>query len=43
MILEKRAPKQADAVLAFIKLSRQQKAISKNELIEESGSRRFQH
>jgi primosomal protein N' (replication factor Y) len=38
MILEKRAPKQADAVLAFIKLSRQQKAISKNELIEESGS-----
>jgi len=37
-ILEKRAPKQADAVLAFIKLSRQQKAISKNELIEESGS-----
>jgi primosomal protein N' (replication factor Y) len=38
MILEKRAPKQADAVLAFIKLSRQQKAVSKNELIEESGS-----
>ncbi|GGH05916.1 replication restart helicase PriA [Mucilaginibacter phyllosphaerae] len=37
-ILEKRAPKQADAVLAFIKLSRQQKAIAKNELIEESGS-----
>jgi primosomal protein N' (replication factor Y) len=37
-ILEKRAPKQADAVLAFIKLSRQQKAVSKNELIEESGS-----
>jgi primosomal protein N' (replication factor Y) len=37
-ILEKRAPKQADAVLAYIKLSRQQKAISKNELIEESGS-----
>lgn len=37
-ILEKRAPKQADAVLAFIKLSRQQKAVAKNELIEESGS-----
>jgi primosomal protein N' (replication factor Y) len=37
-ILEKRAPKQADAVLAYIKLSRQQKAISKNELIEESGT-----
>ncbi len=37
-ILEKRAPKQADAVLAFIKLSRQQKAISKSELIEASGS-----
>ena len=38
VILEKRAPKQADAVLAFIKLSRQQKAVSKSELIEESGS-----
>jgi primosomal protein N' (replication factor Y) len=38
IILEKRAPKQADAVLAYIKLSRQQKAITKNELIEESGS-----
>jgi primosomal protein N' (replication factor Y) len=37
-ILEKRAPKQADAVLAFIKLSRQQKTISKNDLIEASGS-----
>ncbi|MBD1384452.1 primosomal protein N' [Mucilaginibacter rigui] len=37
-ILEKRAPKQADAVLAFIKLSRRQKAVAKNELIEESGS-----
>ncbi|MGY3211081.1 replication restart helicase PriA [Mucilaginibacter sp. HD30] len=37
-ILEKRAPKQADAVLAYIKLSRQQKAISKNELIEASGA-----
>ncbi|MBB5394948.1 primosomal protein N' [Mucilaginibacter sp. AK015] len=38
VILEKRAPKQADAVLAFIKLSRGQKAVSKSELIEESGS-----
>ncbi|MES2266893.1 MAG: primosomal protein N' [Bacteroidota bacterium] len=38
IILEKRAPKQADAVLAFIKLSRRQKTVSKNELIEESGS-----
>jgi len=37
-ILEKRAPKQADAVLAYIKLSRQQKAVSKTELIEESGA-----
>ena len=37
-ILEKRAPKQADAVLAHIKLSRHQKAISKNELIEASGA-----
>ncbi|HAL81807.1 MAG TPA: primosomal protein N' [Mucilaginibacter sp.] len=37
-ILEKRAPKQADAVLTFIKLSRQQKSISKSELIEESGA-----
>ncbi len=37
-ILEKRAPKQADALLAFIKLARTQKAISKNELIEESGA-----
>jgi primosomal protein N' (replication factor Y) len=37
-ILEKRAPKQADAVLAYIKLSRTQKSISKNELIEESGA-----
>jgi primosomal protein N' (replication factor Y) len=37
-ILEKRAPKQADAVLAYLKLSRQQKSISKNELIEESGA-----
>jgi primosomal protein N' (replication factor Y) len=37
-ILEKRAPKQADALLAYIKLSRTQKAITKNELIEESGA-----
>ena len=37
-ILEKRAPKQADAVLAYIKLARHQKNISKNELIEESGA-----
>jgi len=37
-ILEKRAPKQADAVLAYIKLSRHQKTISKNELVEESGA-----
>jgi len=37
-ILEKRAPKQADALLALIKLSRNKKAISKNELIEESGA-----
>lgn len=38
VILEKRAPKQADAVLAFIKLSRQQKNVSKTELIEASGA-----
>ncbi|HVW97000.1 MAG TPA: primosomal protein N' [Mucilaginibacter sp.] len=37
-ILEKRAPKQADAVLAYIKLARHQKAISKAELTEESGA-----
>ena len=37
-ILEKRAPKQADALLAYIKLSRHQQNISKNELIEESGA-----
>jgi primosomal protein N' (replication factor Y) len=37
-ILEKRAPKQADAVLAYIKLLRVQKTISRNELIEESGA-----
>ncbi|WP_461453188.1 replication restart helicase PriA [Mucilaginibacter sp.] len=37
-ILEKRAPKQADAVLAYLKLSRTQKSISKSELIEESGA-----
>ncbi len=37
-ILEKRAPKQADALLAYIKLARHQKKISKTELIEESGA-----
>lgn len=37
-ILEKRAPKQVDAVLAFLKLSRHQKNISKSELIEASGA-----
>ena len=37
-ILEKRAPKQADALLAYIKLARHQKTITKNELIEESGA-----
>ncbi len=37
-ILEKRAPKQADALLAYIKLARHQKNISKTELIEESGA-----
>ena len=37
-ILEKRAPKQADAVLAYIKLSRHQKTVSKTELTEESGA-----
>lgn len=37
-LLEKRAPKQADALLAYIKLARHQKVISKNELIEESGA-----
>ncbi|MES2279754.1 MAG: primosomal protein N' [Bacteroidota bacterium] len=37
-ILEKRAPKQADAVLAYIQLSRKQKTISKNELTEASGA-----
>jgi len=37
-ILEKRAPKQADAVLALIKLSRTQKSVAKNEVIEQSGA-----
>jgi primosomal protein N' (replication factor Y) len=37
-LLEKRAPKQADALLAYIKLARHQKKISKTELIEESGA-----
>jgi len=38
VILEKRAPKQADAVLAYLKLKRHQSAITKNELTEESGA-----
>jgi primosomal protein N' (replication factor Y) len=38
VLLEKRAPKQADAVLAYIKLSRTEKIISRSELIEESGA-----
>jgi primosomal protein N' (replication factor Y) len=33
-ILEKRAPKQADAVLAYIQLSRKQKHVGKNELTD---------
>ncbi len=37
-ILEKRAPKQADALLAYIKLARHQKSISKTELIDDSGA-----
>lgn len=37
-VLEKRAPKQADALLAYIKLARHQKNISKSELVEESGA-----
>jgi primosomal protein N' (replication factor Y) len=36
--LERRAPKQADVLLAYIKLSREQKQISKNDLIEASGA-----
>jgi len=36
--LERRAPKQADAVLAYIKLARQQKLVSKNDLMEASGA-----
>jgi primosomal protein N' (replication factor Y) len=36
--LERRAPKQADAVLAYIKLAREQKIISKNDLMEASGA-----
>lgn len=35
--LERRAPKQADAVLAYIKLSREQKLVSKNDLVDVSG------
>lgn len=34
VILEKRAPKQADAVLAYIQLSRKQKTVGKNELTD---------
>ena len=37
-ILEKRAPKQADLLLAYIKLSRQQKNISKNDLMVEAAA-----
>ena len=37
-ILEKRAPKQADVVLALINLSRKSDKVSKNELIEASGA-----
>jgi primosomal protein N' (replication factor Y) len=36
--LERRAPKQADAVLAYIKLAREQKIVSKNDLMEASGA-----
>jgi primosomal protein N' (replication factor Y) len=36
--LERKAPKQADAVLAYIKLAREQKLISKNDLMEASGA-----
>jgi primosomal protein N' (replication factor Y) len=36
--LERRAPKQADAVLAYIKLAREKKIVSKNDLIEASGA-----
>ena len=37
-ILEKRAPKQADALLAYIKLARSGSTIARSELIEESGA-----
>lgn len=36
--LERRAPKQADAVLAYLKLSREQPLVSKNDLMEASGA-----
>jgi primosomal protein N' (replication factor Y) len=36
--LERKAPKQADAVLAYVKLSREQKVVSKNDLMEASGA-----
>ncbi|UEG55245.1 primosomal protein N' [Mucilaginibacter daejeonensis] len=35
--LERRAPKQADAILAYMKLSRERPMISRNELMEASG------
>ncbi|WP_295772508.1 primosomal protein N' [uncultured Mucilaginibacter sp.] len=35
--LERRAPKQADALLAYLKLSRNEALVSKNDLMEESG------
>jgi primosomal protein N' (replication factor Y) len=38
LIILERAPKQADAVLAYIQLSRKQKLISKTELTEASGA-----
>jgi primosomal protein N' (replication factor Y) len=37
-LLEKRAPKQADAVLAYIKLARYQKLVTKNDVVTESGA-----
>jgi primosomal protein N' (replication factor Y) len=38
MVILERAPKQADGLLAYIMLSRTQKTISKNEIIEQSGA-----
>ncbi len=37
VILEKRAPKQADAVLAYIQLLRQKSTVTKNDLMEAAG------